>query len=1009
LAFLLLIVAVIALIMAIRAGDRARALEREMEQMRAWGQSVDSRLRRLQGQAPATPSSEEAAPVTPPPAPPDIVLPPRRPAAAPPTPPPAAPPPEPRVPSARASADAVPPVFSAPAARATTRPAAAPPAGGRGIEGLEERIGQLWLNRIGIALLVIGITFGLGYTLANLGPAGKAGLATAVSLLLVGSGVLLEKRQDYGFYGRGLIAGGWAALYATAYAVHELEATRIVHDPRLGFLLLLLVGSGMIVHSLRYRNQGLTATAYGLAYAAIVLHAIRPYTLVAATILGLGTVLHLLRRRWYQLGFGGIAATYGSLLLWHVRRADRSLETLRLGLGALTVDWLVFLAADFAPEPEDAETKRNAGAVSLLNGLAAGWIAYLMWTRASEPDPWRPLMAFGTAYVLTSAGLRYFGRITAHRMHVLLATLLVAVAARNGLPSTGESWVWLAEAQALILIGVVLKDRFHRVLGGTFFLLPLVAIVRDQVMARIRRPDAVFDPQHLLVTSVAAGCFYLSFACLKPFASSAGPGRIEEGFRRAFSYAAFFLISLSLWVQVREVHLAAAAAALMLVLFEASLPHRVLDLRVQSHLAAVYAMLAALFLTAGSRAALAAGASWLPEGVSSMHARVPVLVAVGAAYLAVFLRQRHGRARVLEEDAALRPLLPWAGAGLVALLIWLEARPTVIGPAWMILGLLLVEAGIALGERDLRRPGYLAVLGAHLSLLLSNLTATGLVSGWSVRTLTLVPSIGAACYLWWRLREVAAPRGREAPAPPGAKGIEAGPLDESFGRLLAYLAGGLLGLYVRFEFGLNGAAPRWSLAMLALLALGYVLRDADLRLMGYVLGGMVFVRAVGFDFRRASPIFGLDGPLVVAVVGVMAYMAAGLLIRARAKAPGRPTDRRSLALESRLEARGSDLMWLMAVALAALYFYGTRSGWMLIVAWAIEGLAAAVLGFVLQARSMRLGGLALLGIGVARAVLLAFIVFDTAGRIISFIVLGVVLLVVSLGYTRYRERLRKTP
>jgi uncharacterized membrane protein len=37
----------------------------------------------------------------------------------------------------------------------------------------------------------------------------------------------------------------------------------------------------------------------------------------------------------------------------------------------------------------------------------------------------------------------------------------------------------------------------------------------------------------------------------------------------------------------------------------------------------------------------------------------------------------------------------------------------------------------------------------------------------------------------------------------------------------------------------------------------------------------------------------------------------------------------------------------------------------------------------------------------------AFTTFDTLGRIVSFIVLGVVLLVISFVYTRYRERLRK--
>src|SRR5439155_8611138 len=243
---------------------------------------------------------------------------PQRPAYAPPSPPTARPTPHPP----RLTADPGPgpsPTFTS-AARAA-RDASGAPARGTG-ESWEVTIGGSWLNRIGVALLVIGIAFALGYSLTVLGPAGKAALATAVSLALLAGGVALERREAYRFYGRGLIAGGWAALYATAYAVHELEATRIIENAAAGFALLLLVGVGMIVHSLRYRNQGLTALAYALAYAAIVLHSISAYTLWAAVLLGSGTVLHLLRRAWYGVAFGGIAATYGSLFLWYLRQPE---------------------------------------------------------------------------------------------------------------------------------------------------------------------------------------------------------------------------------------------------------------------------------------------------------------------------------------------------------------------------------------------------------------------------------------------------------------------------------------------------------------------------------------------------------------------------------------------------------------------------------------------------------------------------------------------------------------
>src|SRR5436309_350356 len=346
-----------------------------------------------------------------------------------------------------------------------------------------------------------------------------------------GGAPLAERPDAYRCCGRGLIGGGWAALYATAYAVHELQATRIVASPLAGFALLMLVGAGMIFHSLRYRNQGLTSLAYGLGYAAIFLHSISAYTLAAAALLGLGTVLHLLKRSWYGVALGGIAATYGSLFVWYLRQSALTPETLRLGLTALALDWLVFLAADFGSDPADEPSRLQARSVGLLNALGAGFLSFLAWTRVMPGGGWQPLAVLGAAYVLTSATLRRLGRKVVHPLHSLVATLFLAVAAERAFQRTATTWAWIVEAQALVLIGIWLKDRFHRWLGCALFLAPMAAIVGTQLDARMGRPDGSFDPTLFLLIAGACVCFYFTQGRLKAHPASAEGGWDEARLR----------------------------------------------------------------------------------------------------------------------------------------------------------------------------------------------------------------------------------------------------------------------------------------------------------------------------------------------------------------------------------------------------------------------------------------------------------------------------------------------
>jgi uncharacterized membrane protein len=97
---------------------------------------------------------------------------------------------------------------------------------------------------------------------------------------------------------------------------------------------------------------------------------------------------------------------------------------------------------------------------------------------------------------------------------------------------------------------------------------------------------------------------------------------------------------------------------------------------------------------------------------------------------------------------------------------------------------------------------------------------------------------------------------------------------------------------------------------------------------------------------------------------------------------------------------------LIALLLLTVIVYVEVSGSYRTVVWAIEGVALLAAGLTIRERTVRLEGLFLLLACILKLFLYDLRNLETVYRILSFIVLGLILLGVSWVYTRFRERLR---
>jgi hypothetical protein len=181
-----------------------------------------------------------------------------------------------------------------------------------GSQEWEAVVGGNWLNKLGVLVLVIGIALFLGYEFTRVGPAGRVAIGAAVSLTMLLGGVLLERRPLYKIFGRGLIGGGWAALYFTTFAMHAVPAARVIENAYLGSALLLAVALGMILHSLRYQSQTMSGLAYFIAFATLGLSESTPFSVLALIPLAASLLVLAYRFDWHKMAVFGVVATYAT-------------------------------------------------------------------------------------------------------------------------------------------------------------------------------------------------------------------------------------------------------------------------------------------------------------------------------------------------------------------------------------------------------------------------------------------------------------------------------------------------------------------------------------------------------------------------------------------------------------------------------------------------------------------------------------------------------------------------
>ncbi|MCE9599318.1 MAG: DUF2339 domain-containing protein [Spirochaetia bacterium] len=354
---------------------------------------------------------------------------------------------------------------------------------------VEEFLGMNLLNKIGILILVLGVSFFLKIAYGWIGPGLKVAMLTAVSVALLVIGDSFYRRKNFIVFGLGLISGGMVILFFTAYASYNYEATRIIPmDLRYaGYAIQVALTILMIIGTLRYNREAITSFAYFLSFLCVSINETGEFNHFSLAVVGLlaaSLILIITIKRWKYLTGFGILATYANFAVYSLslpRGSDGYVVSddsnyFLFSIIYLSFYWTVFHVSVFSMKVETKPEAITGLTVNIANASAfLGLVTYVR----PEPTLWGGFVIFGSlglVYVVSAIIARKL-----HRDHIWKSSIVIGsafIALGLGLRFSGASLVlvWLIQATIMIVCGYLFQETYLRNLGYAAFLLKIGAL-----------------------------------------------------------------------------------------------------------------------------------------------------------------------------------------------------------------------------------------------------------------------------------------------------------------------------------------------------------------------------------------------------------------------------------------------------------------------------------------------------------------------------------------------------
>lgn len=424
---------------------------------------------------------------------------------------------------------------------------------------LERFIGENLINKIGIAILVIGVAIGSKYAIDNFnfGPVFRIVAGYFLGASLLGFAIWLKPR--YHGFSAVLLSGAMAIFYFISYAAYSFydiiprEAT---------FALLLLFTAFTVFASLNYNQQiianiglvGAYITPFLVSSGSSAWNTLMIYIII----INVGILVLAIKKYWKSLYISAFIASYIILSSWFLTDYDNK-NDFKLGMTHLTLFFVLFYATFLVYKLSNKGQFKILDIILLLaNAFLYYGIGIAIITHFDENTNYSGLFTFANALIHFIIAIIIFRQKKAEKSMFLLVSGMVLLFLTLVFPVQFDgNWVtlfWTGEALILFLAGRIYKEKTYEFSSYVLTILSFVSLIHDWMSTTADNYSPELLPHPFINTGfLTAVLLFVAYLVIYRFDQS--PKYIykeinEHGARKLFAALLPFMIIITLYFSI---------------------------------------------------------------------------------------------------------------------------------------------------------------------------------------------------------------------------------------------------------------------------------------------------------------------------------------------------------------------------------------------------------------------------------------------------------------------------